>query len=219
MRLVLFAVSSPYAAEAVETAARSGWEIAACVRNVDGPPIPPEVSDVVEADELDADLLTVPFAVPLTTPGHRYAATADARSRGFTRQAILVDPTAVVAASATLGEGAYVNARAIVGAGVQAGRSCSANRGASIGHHNILGDYVSVGPGAVTGGACRIGTGAFLGVGATLAPEVAVGANAVVGAGAVVVEDVPDGAVVVGNPARALRHGPGHGGVSVPADG
>ena len=100
---------------------------------------------------------------------------------------------------------------------VRAKQIDSANRGACIGHHNTLGDFVSIGPGAVTGGSCRIGTGAFLGVGATLAPEVAVGANAVVGAGAVVVEDVPDGAVVVGNPARTLRNGPGHGGVSVPA--
>ena len=181
--------------------------------------IPPEVVDVVEADELDAELLGVPFTVPLTTPGHRYAATADAQSRGFTRPAVLVDPTAVVARSAALGQGAYVNARAIVAAGVRAGLSCSANRGASIGHHTTLGDYVSVGPGAVIGGTCRIGTGAFLGVGAIIAPEVVVGANAVVGAGAVVVEDVPDGAVVVGNPARTLRQGPGHGGVGVPAAG
>ena len=34
---------------------------------------------------------------------------------------------------------------------------------------------------------------------------VSIGARAVVGAGAVVLENVPDGACVVGNPARRIR--------------
>ena len=216
MRLVLFAVSSPYAAEAVETTRRLGWQLAACVRNMPDLPVPVEVPAPLDAEDLPHDLLSLPFAVPLITPGHRHAATVDARARGFGSQLALVDPTAAVASSARLGEGSYVNAGAIVAAGVRAGESFSLNRGASVGHHAQIADYVSVGPGAVTGGSCRLERGAFIGVGAVLAPEVTVGANAVVGAGAVVVSDVPPGAVVVGHPARVLRHGPGHGGVGVP---
>ena len=48
--------------------------------------------------------------------------------------------------------------------------------------------------------------GAKIGASATLLPGVVVGENALVGAGAVVVQDVPAGAVVVGNPARVIRH-------------
>jgi len=48
--------------------------------------------------------------------------------------------------------------------------------------------------------------GAKIGANATLLPGVVVGENALVGAGAVVVQDVPPGAVVVGNPARVIRH-------------
>jgi acetyltransferase-like isoleucine patch superfamily enzyme len=48
--------------------------------------------------------------------------------------------------------------------------------------------------------------GAKIGANATLLPGVVVGENALVGAGAVVVRDVPAGAVVVGNPARMVRH-------------
>jgi acetyltransferase-like isoleucine patch superfamily enzyme len=48
--------------------------------------------------------------------------------------------------------------------------------------------------------------GAKIGANATLLPGVVVGENALVGAGAVVVHDVPPGAVVVGNPARVIRH-------------
>jgi acetyltransferase-like isoleucine patch superfamily enzyme len=48
-------------------------------------------------------------------------------------------------------------------------------------------------------------TGAKIGANATLLPGIVIGKDALVGAGAVVVRDVPDGAVVVGNPARVVR--------------
>jgi acetyltransferase-like isoleucine patch superfamily enzyme len=47
-----------------------------------------------------------------------------------------------------------------------------------------------------------IRAGSKIGANATLLPGVVIGRDALVGAGAVVVRDVPDGAVVVGNPAR-----------------
>jgi acetyltransferase-like isoleucine patch superfamily enzyme len=46
---------------------------------------------------------------------------------------------------------------------------------------------------------------ARIGANSTILPGVVVGENALVGAGSVVVDDVPDGAVVVGNPARVIR--------------
>jgi UDP-2-acetamido-3-amino-2,3-dideoxy-glucuronate N-acetyltransferase len=50
----------------------------------------------------------------------------------------------------------------------------------------------------------RVGKGASIGTGATILGGVTVGAGAMVGAGSVVIRDVPDGATVVGNPARLL---------------
>jgi acetyltransferase-like isoleucine patch superfamily enzyme len=47
--------------------------------------------------------------------------------------------------------------------------------------------------------------GAKIGANATILPGVVIGASALVGAGSVVVTDVPDGAVVVGNPARIIK--------------
>jgi acetyltransferase-like isoleucine patch superfamily enzyme len=52
----------------------------------------------------------------------------------------------------------------------------------------------------------RIRKGAFLGIGAIILQGVTVGEHAYVGAGAVVTDDVPDRTLVVGNPARPLRH-------------
>ncbi len=51
----------------------------------------------------------------------------------------------------------------------------------------------------------HIKRGAKIGANATLLPGIVIGENALIGAGAVVVEDVPAGAVVVGNPARAVK--------------
>jgi UDP-2-acetamido-3-amino-2,3-dideoxy-glucuronate N-acetyltransferase len=51
-----------------------------------------------------------------------------------------------------------------------------------------------------------IKAGASIGGGATLLPGIEIGQAAMVGAGAVVTLSVPDGAVVVGNPARIVRY-------------
>lgn len=48
--------------------------------------------------------------------------------------------------------------------------------------------------------------GASIGGGATILPGITIGRHAMVGAGAVVTRSVPDGAVVVGNPARIVRY-------------
>jgi len=48
--------------------------------------------------------------------------------------------------------------------------------------------------------------GAKIGANVTLLPGVVIGEHSLVGAGSVVVRDVPPHAVVVGNPARVIRH-------------
>ncbi len=57
----------------------------------------------------------------------------------------------------------------------------------------------------LTYGTICVGRGAWIGAGAIVLEGVTIGEGAIVGAGAVVTQDVPEGAVVVGNPARFLR--------------
>jgi acetyltransferase-like isoleucine patch superfamily enzyme len=52
----------------------------------------------------------------------------------------------------------------------------------------------------------HIEAGARIGANTTLLPGVRIGAGALIGAGSVVTVDVPPGAVVVGNPARIVKH-------------
>lgn len=52
----------------------------------------------------------------------------------------------------------------------------------------------------------RIKKNAWIGARVNILPGVTIGENAVVGTGSIVTKDVPDGAVVVGNPARIVKY-------------
>jgi len=216
MSYVLFGISSSYVSEVVEILRRLAQPIDAFVANVEAGDIPEDVGPVVRVAELRPAWLDEPVIVPLTTPGHRKSAVAHARALGFHRFPPVVDPTAIVASTVTMGEGTVVNAGAIIGAKTRLGPFVSVNRGVSVGHDVILEDFVSLGPSCVLGGFVRVLPGAYIGAGAVVLPNVTVGKNSVVGAGAVVVSEVPDRAVAVGNPARVIKTGgPGFNGVSV----
>lgn len=76
---------------------------------------------------------------------------------------------------------------------------------AVVSHGCVLGSFVTVCPGAVLAGEVTVGDGVLVGANATVIHGgITIGRNAVIGAGAVVTHDVPEGAVVVGNPARAV---------------
>lgn len=118
------------------------------------------------------------------------------------RVATIAHPHASIDATAQLAPGVYVGPRAIVHARAVVAEHAIINSGAIIEHDCVIAAHAHVAPGCVLGGDVTIGPGTLLGLGSRVLPGVRVGAACVVGAGAVVVEDVPDGAVVLGIPAR-----------------
>jgi sugar O-acyltransferase (sialic acid O-acetyltransferase NeuD family) len=223
---VIYACRTSFAVEVAEVIWRRGEDVAVLVDNLeDGhgtQAAAPDTAAVIGAPvsrpaELSAAQRAMSAVVPLITPGHRFAVEAEARALGLASFPALVDPTAVVARTAALGEGTVLNAAAVVGAATKVGRFAHVNRSASLGHHNVIEDYATLGPGCLLAGHVRVGRGSFVGAGAVCAPEVVIGPDAIVGAGATVVSDVPAEAVVVGNPATVIREGGGgYGGVTVP---
>jgi serine O-acetyltransferase len=104
------------------------------------------------------------------------------------------------------------------GAGMQVGRGLMLAHpvGVTIGFGLVIGDDVTF-AGGVTAAArhydeqpgreqefATIGDGAVIGAHAVLVGGVRIGAGAMVGANSVVLKDVPDGAVVMGSPARQV---------------
>jgi len=121
--------------------------------------------------------------------------------------ATVVHPTAYVAPTSTLGEGAYIGPHAAIAGYARIGRHAIVLMGSLIGHHTEIGDFASILMGATVAGSCRIGESAYVASGAVVIDHISVGSGSVVGAGAVVVADVPDGVQVLGVPARIVKEG------------
>jgi hypothetical protein len=202
--VVLFGSGSRMIVDVEESCARLGLEIAAIVKNVEGPDYALSRGRIVKADDVDPAIKRCPYAVPFFTPGHRFAAHRDAETRGFGSAATIIDPTAVVARSTRIGPGTYVNAGAVIGGAARIGAFAFINRSSSIGHHVELDDFSSVGPGTIICGSARLGRGAVAGAGAIILPDVRIGRNSVVAAGAVVRESIGDHCLAAGNPARVI---------------
>src|SRR5215831_3159998 len=114
--IVLYAVGSSLLVDVEETCRRLRVTIAAAIRNVVGAQWLRDSTVLREAVDIDAGLLAIPCLVPLFNPFNRHQATREAVRRGFSIAPPLVDPTAVVASSTTIGLGAYVNAGVVIGA-------------------------------------------------------------------------------------------------------
>jgi sugar O-acyltransferase (sialic acid O-acetyltransferase NeuD family) len=207
MSIIIYGVGSPILVDVAETSARLRLPVVAWIRNVEGESFAPPDATVLRPADLTAELVQHAFLAPLFTPRHRYVADADARRHGLTRAATVINPSAVMASSSSLGSGSYVNALAAIGGASRIGAFAFVNRSASVGHHAEIADFVSIGPGAVIAGYAQIGTGVTVGAGAVVLPKVRVGSNAVIAAGAVVTKPVEPNSLVAGNPARVVRTG------------
>jgi sugar O-acyltransferase (sialic acid O-acetyltransferase NeuD family) len=137
----------------------------------------------------------------LGDPVKRLALTMKAKERGL-RLLNVVHPSAVVSASAVLGEGSFVAAHATVCAGAHLGAAVIVNTGAVVEHDSVVEDGAQVAPGALLGARVTVERGAFVCMRATVLPRVRIGAFSVVAASALVTRDVPSGALVAGAPAR-----------------
>jgi sugar O-acyltransferase (sialic acid O-acetyltransferase NeuD family) len=207
MSIIIYGVGSPSLVDVAESCARLRLPVAAWVHNIEGESFAPPDATVLRPADLTSELVRHAFLAPLFTPRNRYFAQAEARRHGLGRAATVIDPTAVVASSSTLGAGSYVNALASVGGASRIGAFAFVNRSASIGHHAEVADFVSIGPGAVVAGHAEIGAGVTVGAGAVVLPKMRIGNNAVIAAGAVVTKPVEPNSLVAGNPARVVGTG------------
>ena len=159
------------------------------------------------------------FCAQLASSRHIAIAIADPATRA--RLAVQCDAARLTPLSVTatgvvimddveVGPGALLSPGVVITSNIRIGRHFHGNIHSIVEHDCVIGDFVTFAPGVRCNGAIHIGDGAYIGAGAvirqgTLSKPVRIGAGAVVGMGAVVLGDVPDGAKVVGNPAKVLR--------------
>lgn len=116
-----------------------------------------------------------------------------------------VHKSAVIATSATLGYGNFVDQGVKIGAGATIGQHCVIHAGAIIGIECQVGDFVQIGPGSVISPGAVIEEEVFIGSGVTVVSGVTIEKGARIGVGSVVVRPVKAGETVFGNPAQKVN--------------
>jgi acetyltransferase EpsM len=116
-----------------------------------------------------------------------------------------IHPTAIIDETVIVEEGTVVMAGAIVNVDCTIGRHVIINTGAVVDHDCVIGDFAHLSPNSTLSGNVSVGEGTHIGSGAVVIPGVEIGKWATVGAGTVVIKNVPDGATVVGSPARRVK--------------
>lgn len=126
----------------------------------------------------------------------------------------------VVLSGAKIGNNCNICAHTLIEGDVVVGSNVTVKSGVQLWDGTRIEDDVFIGPNATFTNdpmprskvypdsfkGISVKQGASIGANATILPGITIGRNAMVGAGAVVTKDVPDRAVVVGNPARVIRH-------------
>ncbi len=121
--------------------------------------------------------------------------------RGAT-PATIVHHSAVVSSNAALGKGVFVGPAVVVNTRAVVADNVILNSGCVIEHDCRVAAHCHAAPGAVLAGGVTVGEQTLIGLGARILPGVSIGSRCTIGAGAVVISDVPDGATVIGIPAK-----------------
>ena len=105
---------------------------------------------------------------------------------------VAIHPTAIVSATARIGEGTVVMAGAIVQRNAQIGKHVIINTGAVVDHDTVIGDFAHISPNATVCGHAEVGEGTFVGAGASIISNVKVGRWVTLQAGTVALTDIAD---------------------------
>ena len=193
----IFGVATVFAWEIIESLQRLNLPIE-CIDNLGSANAQlPNLKSSINRD--------TPIIMGPATPWARNKSTQLAFESGYLNLTSVLDPTSVIASTASISHGVFVNASTTIGSNTRISCNAIINRSVSIGHDCDVEQYASIGPGAILTGHVKIGFGVFVGAGAVILPKVKIGKGAIIGAGSVVVKDVPPGEIVIGNPASFLK--------------
>lgn len=122
------------------------------------------------------------------------------------RFATIMHPSASVSRTAALGRGVVVFQHVVITSNVRVGNHVIILPNTVISHDDVVGDYTCVAGGVCVSGQTTIGRSCYLGTNCTVVGNIEVGDRCLIGMASCVLRSVPPNSVVVGNPARFLRH-------------
>lgn len=122
------------------------------------------------------------------------------------KQFVLIDKSANLSKTATIGLSTYVGKNTVVNARAEIGQGVILNTNAVIEHECVINDFTHIGPSATLAGNVIVGKRSFVGANAVCKQNIKLGVNAVLGAGSVLLKNMPNGETWVGNPAKIIKN-------------
>ena len=120
--------------------------------------------------------------------------------------ATLIHPGVYVDSTTVIGEGSVICEGVTLTCNVCIDENVFVQPHAIVGHDIKIGMHSIIGPGCVIGGGNIIGQRVYLGLLAGTKEKLKIGNDVICSAGAIVFRDLPDEVIVVGNPARIMKH-------------
>lgn len=118
-----------------------------------------------------------------------------------------ISPLAIIGSyDIEIGVGSNILPGVIFSNSVKIGKGCITYYNSIITHDCTIGDYVEISPSANLLGRCSIGSYSIIGSNSTVLPDLKIGENVIIGAGSVVTKNVADNTMVVGIPAKFIKH-------------
>ena len=122
------------------------------------------------------------------------------------RFATYIHKSSVVGMNTVVSSGSIILPFVYIAQNTVIGENTLVHAGARIENDCVVGDDCMISSGAFIGAKTQIGNATFVGPNASVKDGLLIGDNAVIGMGSCVIKDIADEDVVVGNPARYIRH-------------
>jgi sugar O-acyltransferase (sialic acid O-acetyltransferase NeuD family) len=144
------------------------------------------------------------FLMGIADPKGKESVVTLLKSKGA-RFITLIHPTAIVARTASLGEGTILCPLSIVSADAVVGDFVTINSYSGAGHDVHIGDYTTMSAHVDLTGRVQCGRSVFFGTGAKVIPDVSIGDSAMIGAGTLIVRSVKAGVTMYAIPSQKLQ--------------
>ncbi len=117
----------------------------------------------------------------------------------------IIDKTALISSSASIGIGNFIGKLAIINAGTKVGDNNVINTKALIEHECRIGSHTHLSTNSTINGDVIVEDSVFFGSTAVCNGQLKIGHHAVIGSGSVVIKEVEPWTTVVGSPARIVK--------------
>lgn len=145
------------------------------------------------------------FVIAIGKPRARKSIVERLQRNGIDSFITLIDPTATIGPTVSVGRGSIIFAGATATVDVEIGLFTLLDQRAMISHDSTIGNFTTIAPQACLSGNVTTGELVEIGSCAAIRQNLILGKGSMLGMGAVLVRDLKENEVAVGNPAKTLR--------------